>query len=80
MFEKERDGLIVMASTMVSVSGSDKEIKIDANVSASFSVPPSVEKNLSPSFYVAFCKTIKLRGEMSKLSTYVGSCNVSSKP
>ena len=65
---------------MASVSASDWEANIDANVSTAFSVPPSVEQYSSPSSDVAFCKAINLRGEISKLSASIGSCNVSSEP
>ena len=42
VFEEEDDDLIELASTMASVPGSDWEANIDANVSTSFSVSPSV--------------------------------------
>ena len=68
------------ASTMASVSASDGEANIDANVSTAFSVSPSVEHHSSPSYDVDFCKAINLRGAISKLSASIGSCNVSSDP
>ena len=77
VFEDEDDD---WASTMASVSASDWEANIDANVSTAFSVSPSVEQYSNPSSDVAFCKAINLRGEISKLSASIGSCNVSSEP
>ena len=67
-----------LAPTMASVSESDWEASIDNNVSTAFAVQSSVEHHSSPSSDVAFCKAINLRGEMSKLSASIGSCNVSS--
>ena len=80
VFEDEDDELTDLASTMASVSASDWEANIDANVSTAFSVPPSVEQCSNPSSDVAFCKAINLRGEISMLSASIGSCNVSSEP
>ncbi len=68
------------ASNMALVSARDWEAKIDANVSTAFSVPPSVDQYSNPSSDVAFCKAINLRGEISKLSSSISSCNVSSEP
>jgi len=68
------------ASTMASVSSSDWEANIDDNVSTAFFVPPAVEQYSSPGSDVAYCKAINLRGEISKLSASIGSCNVSSEP
>ena len=77
MFEDEEYD---WASTMASVSASDWESNIDANVSTAFSVPPSVEQCSNPSSDVVFCKAINLRGKISKLSASIGSYNVSSEP
>ena len=79
MFEEEDNGLINLASTMASVSESGWEDNIDANVHAAFSVPPSVEQHSSPSSDVSFCKSMNLRGDLSKISASIGSCNVSSE-
>ena len=70
---------MMMAATMVSVSVSDCKANIDDNVSTAFSVSPSVEQCSSTSSDVAFCKAINMRGEISKLSSSIGSCNVSSE-
>ena len=77
MFEAEEYD---WASTMALVSASDWEANIDTNVFTEFSVPPSVDQCLNPSSDFAFCKAINLRGEMSKLSASIGSCNISSEP
>ena len=56
LFEEEDNELTGLASTMASVSENDCESNIDANISTVFAVPPSVEKHLSPSSDVDFCK------------------------
>ena len=43
VFEEEDNKMTDFVTTMASVSASDRESNIDANVSTEFSVPPSVE-------------------------------------
>ena len=45
---------------------------------AAFSALSSIDKHPSASFYVAFCNA-NMRGDIFKLSKYVGSYNVSSE-
>jgi len=78
VFEEKDYEMTDLAYDMASVSASDWEANIDANVAKAFAVSPSVDQHSSPSCDVAFCKATNLRGDISKRSASIGSCNVSS--
>ena len=65
---------------MALVSASDWEAKIDANVSTSFYVPQSVNQCPNSSCNVTFCNAINMRGQNSKISASIRSCNVYYEP
>ena len=64
VFEKEDDDMTKLDSTMNSVSISDWESNIYANVSASFNAPQSVEYYSSPGSDIYFCNAISMRGHL----------------
>ena len=63
MFENDHDDRMTdLASTIASVTVNEWENKIDINVSASFSMPPSIEQCLNPSSDVAFLQRYEHEG------------------
>ena len=81
VFENENEDVMSeLFSTMALVTTSDWEHNIDTNFSTVFAVPPYCDQYLNPSSYIVFCKAINLRGDISKISSHIGSCNVSSEP
>ena len=79
VFEDEDYNAFDLAYSIASVSASYWEAKIDANVSTAFATLPSVEQCLRPSSDVAFCEAMSVRGETSKISASIGSCNIYSE-
>ena len=80
VFEREDDDMTELASTIASVTESDWEANIDANVSLAFNVTQSFENHSIPSSDVDFFNAMNLREDISKLSVSIGSYNVSYEP
>ena len=74
------DVMSEFTSTMVLFNASDWEDNIDYNTSAVFDVLSSSDQYLNLSSDVTFHKAMNLKGEISKLSMSIRSCNVSSEP
>ena len=80
VFEEEDDGMTEMASAMTAVTASDWEENINANVSTEFDVTPCVDQHSRPSSDVTFYNSVIMKGDISKLSASIGSCNVYFEP
>ena len=80
VLENEDDNMTDLVCTMALVTASDWKANIDVNVTTAFDMPPSVKQCSNPSSDVAFCNTTNMRGCISKLSTYIGSCNIYFEP
>ena len=80
MFEDEDDDAADLACSMASVSTSDWEPNIDANVSSAFDVTLPTEYHSRSSSYVSLFKAMNMSVDISKLSASIGSFNISSEP
>ena len=79
VFEDEHDDTTDLDCSIASVSKSDWEANVDANMSAAFDVTPSVGKSPNFSLHVSFCCALNIRGGISKLSASIGSFNIFSE-
>ena len=80
VFEDDDDDMVDLACAMANITTTDWETNVNSNISSAFAVSLPSKQYTSPSSDVAFCKSINLRGEISKVSASIGSCNVDDGP